>query len=60
MYLYKKNDQMTHKNYIGTKITDKMTKWEMRADYFLVVREISHYLCNHQASHSAWTKNCKG
>lgn len=35
---------MTHKNHIKTKITDKMTKWEMRADYFLVVREISHYL----------------
>lgn len=33
---------MTHKNHIKTKITDKMTKWEMRADYFLVVREISH------------------
>ncbi len=29
---------MTHKNYIETKITDKMTKWDMRADYFLVAR----------------------
>lgn len=60
MYLYEKNDQMAHKNYIGTKITDKMTKWEMRADYFLVARVKSRYLCNHQTSHSAWTKNCKG
>ena len=51
---------MMHKNHIETKITDKMTKWEMHADYFLVAREISHYLCNHQTSHSAWTKNCKG
>lgn len=51
---------MTHKNHIVTKITDKMTKWEMHADYFLVAREISHYLCNHQTSHSVWTKNCKG
>ena len=51
---------MTHKNHIVTKTTDEMTKWEMRADYFLVVREISHYLYNHKASHTAWTKNCKG
>ena len=51
---------MMHKNHIETKITDKVTKWEMRADYFLVAREISRYLCNHQTSHSAWTKNCKG
>lgn len=35
---------MTHKNHIETKITDKMTKCEMRAGYFLGAREISHYL----------------
>lgn len=35
---------MMHKNHIETKITDKVTKWEMRADYFLVARKISHYL----------------
>ena len=51
---------MMHKNHIETKITDKVTKWEMRADYFLVARKISHYLCYHQTNHSAWTKNCKG
>lgn len=51
---------MTHKNHIVTKIMGIMTKWEMRADYFLVARVKSHYLCNYQTSHSAWTKNCKG